>query len=573
MSQAGDAGPQERTGERPAATDPNLRLLLWRGLLAIFLTGSSIFVHDLGTERIAGPGLIGALGLLYTSLAVSWAAQAAGAPTRLLLAAQLAADVLCLGLLVQFSGGPFSAFPLLFCVPILLAARHLGARGALAAAAVAAVFTGGGHFGLALGWLAAGRDSRLDYLQGWPLLVTSLHMGIFLVTGLIAGDLARRLQRRAPRPADPGAAAMAGEVRTILDNIRSGLLIVDERGTVSRVNPTCCRTLELAEAEIVGRDVRVVTAGGLEHLADAILQVVHGGEPLGRAEITVRRRGREMPLGLSVNRVSAPAGRGGGAIAIFTDLTREKELSARMRDADRLAAVGELAASIAHEIRNPLASIRGSVEILAGELELEGYQGQLLDLVLKESSRVNTIINDFLAYSRMRPACRRRFAAQEFRDDLTLQIRQHIVAKDGKVGVTCDVYPENLMVVADPGQLTQMALNLAINACEAMAYQGQLKIALNLRDGGETCELIVADTGPGIDPEVREDLFSPFKTTKEGGTGLGLSIVARIAAAHGGSVRAGEAPGGGAIFRVRWPQEAARIEIVAPVLEPAGATQ
>ncbi len=191
--------------------------------------------------------------------------------------------------------------------------------------------------------------------------------------------------------------------------------------------------------------------------------------------------------------------------------------------------------------------------------------------MLKESSRVNTIINDFLAYSRMRPASRRRFAAQEFRDEITLQIRQHIVAKDGKVGVTCDVYPENLMVVADPGQLTQMALNLAINACEAMAYQGQLKIALNLRDGGETCELIVADTGPGIDPEVREDLFSPFKTTKEGGTGLGLSIVARIAAAHGGSVRAGEAPGGGAIFRVRWPQETARVEIVAPAPETVGA--
>ena len=106
-----------------------------------------------------------------------------------------------------------------------------------------------------------------------------------------------------------------------------------------------------------------------------------------------------MPLGLTSTTSAAPAGQGGGAIAIFTDLTREKELSARMREADRLAAVGELAASIAHEIRNPLASIRGSVEILAGELELEGYQEQLLDLVLKESARVNTIINDFLAYS------------------------------------------------------------------------------------------------------------------------------------------------------------------------------
>jgi two-component system sensor histidine kinase PilS (NtrC family) len=548
-----------------AASDPNLRLLLWRGLLAIFLTGTSIFVHYLGSDRIAGPGLVGALGLLYTSLAVSWAAQAAGAPARLLLAAQLAADTVCIGLLVQFTGGPFSAFPLMFCVTILLAARHHGPRGALTVAAAAAIFTGGGHFGLALGWLAVGRETNLDYLEGWPLLVSCLHMGIFLVTGLVAGDLARRLAGRAAA-APAGAGGGDAEVRTILDNIRSGLLIVDDEGTVQRINPGACRTLDLAEPEIVGRDLRVVTAGGLEALADAVLQVVHGGEPLSRAEISIRRRGREMPLGLSVNRVAGPYGHGRGAIAIFTDLTREKELSARVREADRLAAVGELAASIAHEIRNPLASIRGSVEILAGELELQDYQGQLLDLVLKESARVNTIINDFLAYSRMRPASKRSFPAQEFRDELTLQIRQHVVAKDGRVGVTCDVYPENLQVMADAGQLTQMALNLAINACEAMNYRGQLKIALNLRDGGETCELVVADTGPGIDPEIRNDLFKPFKTTKDGGTGLGLSMVARIAAAHGGGVQVGEAPGGGAVFRVRWPQERP-----AAVPQPAGA--
>ncbi|HPF71410.1 MAG TPA: ATP-binding protein [Candidatus Krumholzibacteria bacterium] len=564
MTGGGHDSPDRRRTREGDGADPHARLLLWRGLLAIFLTGSAIFVHYLGSERIAGPGLIGTLGLLYTSLAVAWAAQAAGAPARPLAAAQLAADTLCIGLLVQFTGGPFSAFPLMFCVTILLAARHHGPRGALTVAATAAIFTGGGHFGLALGWLAAGRDSRLDYLQGWPLLVTCLHMGIFLVTGLVAGDLARRLAARGRAvPAGDGGA----EVRTILDNIRSGLLIVDAEGRVLRANPACCRVFDLGEGDLVGRDLRLVTAGGLEALADAVLPVVQGGAPLSRAEITVRRRGRELPLGLSVNRVAGQGGRPGGAIGIFADLTREKELAARVRDADRLAAVGELAASIAHEIRNPLASIRGSVEILAGDLELEGYQRQLLELVLKESARVNTIINDFLAYSRMRPAARRRFPAQEFRDELTLQVRQHIVAKNGRVGVTCDVYPENLLVTADAGQLTQMALNLAINACEAMDYHGQLKIALNLRDGGETCELVVSDTGPGIDPEIRDDLFRPFKTTKDGGTGLGLSIVARIAAAHGGSVQAGEAPGGGAVFRVRWPQDPA--DPARPAVAPA----
>ena len=242
-----------------------------------------------------------------------------------------------------------------------------------------------------------------------------------------------------------------------------------------------------------------------------------------------------------------------GAIAIFTDLTREKEMNERIREADRLAAVGELAASIAHEIRNPLASIRGSVEMLAGDLELEGYQQQLLNLVLKESARVNTIINDFLAYSRMRPVNMKSFAAESWRDDITLQIRQHAAANPGRVRVICDIYPPDLMVTADPGQLTQMALNLAINACQAMNYHGDLRLALNLVDGAQSLELVVTDNGPGIDPDIRNEVFVPFKTTKEKGTGLGLSIVARIAAAHGGLVRAEGAPGGGAIFRVRWP--------------------
>ena len=185
--------------------------------------------------------------------------------------------------------------------------------------------------------------------------------------------------------------------------------------------------------------------------------------------------------------------------------------------------------------------------------------------MLKESGRVNTIINDFLGYSRMRRATQKRFSGEAWRDEITLQIRQHVNAKDGKVRVVCDVFPDELEVNADPGQLTQMALNLAINACQAMNYRGDLRLALNLVDGARSLELVVTDSGPGIDPDIRDELFNPFKTTKETGTGLGLSVVARIAAGHGGLVRAEDAPGGGAIFRVRWPVVKDGIERVASV--------
>lgn len=536
--------------------DANFRLLKWRIGFALALTGFSALAHVVGFSGISVAGLIGSVGLLYTTLAASYAATMARLPERPLLGAQLVADIVSLALVVHFTGGPYSAFPLFFCVPIMLGATLLGSRWSVVLAGAAATATGGGHFGLAVGWLLTGRTGSHDYLQGWPVVVTALHVGLFLVVGMISGEMAGRLARRNQHEARTALQFRKArcEVRNILDNIQSGLISIDRDGVVTRVNHACCRILKATESDLLGRHISASMQGGLETLADIILPVAAGGEPVNRGEIVVNRFGVDLPLGLNVNPVTSPRGRVIGAIAIFADLTREKEMRARIREADRLAAIGELAASIAHEIRNPLASIRGSVELLASELDLQGYQSQLFELVLKESGRVNTIINDFLAYSRMRPVALRRFFAAEFQDEITLQLRQHITAKGGRVSVSCVVEPDTLEIVADPGQLTQTTLNLCLNSCEAMAYNGELRLAIRQLDAGRSCELVVTDSGPGIDPDIREHLFSPFKTTKEGGTGLGLSVVARIVSAHGGHVVAEDAPGGGACFRVRWPQ-------------------
>ncbi len=553
-----DPGPAEDSARAlPAASTSDSLLLKWRLGLALAVSGTAFVARHIGLDVVSGAGLIGAVGLMWTTLAAGWAATMASLPSRPLQAAQLLSDAVSLTLVVHFTGGPFSVFPLLYCVPILLAAVLLGPRWSVILAGAAAIGTGGGHFGLALGWLLAGHGSGAETLQGWPVVVTGLHVGLFLVVGMISGDLAAKLARRQANHDRTTLQFRKArcEVRNILDNIQSGLISIDRDGVVTRVNPTGCRILQTTEADLLGRPLIRSMQGGLEDLAEIILPVADGGEPVHRGEIVVQRFGRQLPLGLNVNPVTSPKGRVIGAIAIFADLTKEKEMRKRIREADRLAAVGELAASIAHEIRNPLASIRGSVELLSGDLELEGYQSQLFELVLKESGRVNTIINDFLNYSRQKPATLKRFHAAEFRDEISLQIRQHITAKGGRVAIHCDVEPESLEIVADPGQLTQLTLNLCINACEAMAYQGELRLVLRQLDQGRTCEISVSDNGPGIDPDIREDLLTPFKTTKEGGTGLGLAVVARIVSSHGGEVLAEDAPGGGACFRVRWPQD------------------
>ena len=473
--------------------NPGSKRFLGRSILLVVLSLIAAVAFRLAPEHTSGTGLIGTLAVLGTSIGLAWMAESGRWNSRALIPIQMVVDIISVGLIAFFSGQSTSVIVLLVISAVMV--QGLTWR----------------YFRKAL---VMQKQDALNHL---------------------------RVQKA------------RWEVRNIIDNIRSGLLTVDRQGVVIRVNPACCRILEMEDRDLLGRKLADICRGGMEQLTETILPVSEGAPSVDRGEVQLRRMGRNMPIGLNVNHLTAPSGKTIGAIAVFTDLTREKEMNERVRQSDRLAAIGELAASIAHEIRNPLASIRGSVEMLSDDLDLEGDQAQLMTLVLKESGRVNTIINDFLAYSRMRATTRRRFRGQEFRDEISLQIRQHITAKDGNVRLHCDIQPEDMDVVADPGQLTQMALNLVINACEAMNYQGDLRLRLRLLAAGTSQELVVTDNGPGVEEDMKKELFTPFATDKEQGTGLGLSIVQRIANAHGGDVRHEDAPGGGTTFRVRWP--------------------
>jgi len=229
----------------------------------------------------------------------------------------------------------------------------------------------------------------------------------------------------------------------------------------------------------------------------------------------------------------------------------------RVRKADRLAAVGELSAGIAHELRNPLASISGSIEMLYHELALEGENRRLMELIMRESDRLDRIISDFLEFARLRTP--RRLPANLVRcvEEVATLLRQNADKSDGiLIHAVCD--PRLPDVWMDDEQMRQVFMNLAVNSCEAMERGGALEINAT-RAGEDTVRVSFADSGPGIDPEGMERLFEPFFTTKDGGTGLGLAMANKIVTAHGGSIeyRNGER---GAVFT-----------IVLPVETPAGA--
>jgi len=547
------------TGEATAPAGAPGQLLALRLLFATFMVGTGIVVVRLATPWNPIDGLLVGLGLIYASVGAAWCAARRGVDGRRLAAWQLGADVLLIGLLCHVSGGAASHFRLLFFVPILLGANWLGTRGSVPLAASAALVTVLAQIGAAAG-RAGGSPAAGAGPPGGTVLDTHFYVFLFLLVGLGGGLLADRAARREREAALAAADWRRArvEVGNVLDNLSSGLLIVDRQGRVVQLNPAAERILGVFAEEVAGRDLDEAFGASLAGFAETICTVLAGGPTLGRGEQNIVRWDTVVvPVGLSVSHLRDAAGEVTGAIAIFQDLTEARRMRERVREADRLAAVGELSASIAHEIRNPLGSIRGSVEILAGELDLTGQQERLLQLILKESARVNTIIDEFLAFARLRPARRRPVAVGALLDDVLLEARQQVLFKGGDVAVEARAADPGLQVLADAEQMLQLFLNLALNACEAMEYRGRLVLAAGPADDG-CCELRVSDSGPGLSDEAKARLFTPFFTTKKHGTGLGLPMVARIAHAHDGTVEAADSPTGGAEFRVRLPLAAPR---------------
>jgi two-component system sensor histidine kinase PilS (NtrC family) len=259
---------------------------------------------------------------------------------------------------------------------------------------------------------------------------------------------------------------------------------------------------------------------------------------------------------LSTSILKDDCGEGRGVIAVFKDLTEVREMEERMRKADRLAAIGELSAGIAHEIRNPLASISGSIEILYNELELSGDDKHLMELIMKESDRLNKIINDFLEFARLRRPKRRPVAIARCLDEVAALLANNPAARAG-IEIRVVHGDDELVVETDEEQMKQVMVNLAINACEAMSGGGRLVIETRRTSDGQA-RITVRDEGPGIGGEARERLFEPFFTTKEGGTGLGLAIANKIVESHGGRIEARNREEGGAEFSVVIPLRAAQ---------------
>lgn len=432
---------------------------------------------------------------------------------------------------ISLTRGQGSFFTFLLVIVILEAGVLMGLYQGFVFASLASAFM--------LFQFAVSMREAVDPLTHWyNFLIQAI---AFFFTAFISGYWNQRVSK------------MKQFQREILDNMNSGFLITDAKGLVIAVNEAACKILNLHEPNVAGRHV------------DGIIRPESGAEcPV----TTALRRQKDFAsyefytetgadtlklLGLTTNRIHDAHGNVTGLIASFTDLTEMAKMRQELRQQDRMAAIGEQLSGLAHEIRNPLAAIRGAVSELARNKENPLFIERLSRIAVRESDTLNEIVSGFLDFARD-PRKRQeqvdiRGLVEEVREQLE---RKYAQAEELRIDVHI---PERACeVLCDPTKMRQVFLNLGQNAIEAMEEAGVLSIVVD--EGRGPVEVRFDDEGPGIAPDKVARIFEPFYTGKERGVGMGLAVCMRIVTAHDGSIQVAARPGGGTSMQVRLPRAA-----------------
>ncbi len=490
---------------------------------------------------------------------------------RLLLGAQALLDLLLTTAVVHVTGGPASQFTPLYILVLAAAALLLPVAGGMAAAALAALL-----YAADVLWLRPGGST----------LGLALQASVFLIVAAGAGYVGARL-RQAGAGGERLAAALARarvEATDILRNIRSGIVTVDAQGRLLFANPAAATLLQLDLASRLGRPVLDELGHAAPVLADVLFRAAARRERTTRAEGTVRAADTTLLIGVTTTVSEGPAGEGASGTAIFSDITSTKRLEALHLRAQRLEAVAELSASLAHEIKNPLASIRSATEQLAGlatrgvgaPLDAEDAEDvrTLSRLTVRESDRLSRLLTEFLDFARARVTRVERVDAGALARDAARLAAAHPAAEGVRVHV--EVPDDAPALDGDPELLHRALFNLALNAAQATAAVhlgggGRVRLEVQAPEAEElpsglsfphgAVALHVSDDGPGISPDALDRLFDPFYTTRKEGSGLGLAVVQRAVEAHRGVVLVeGGGDGTGARFTMLLPRAAAGAE-------------
>jgi len=468
---------------------------------------------------------------------------------------QFALDILLITWLVWVTGDIYSPYSALYIVVVAAASVFLGSRGALLTSVGCAVSYTAAMFSLASGLLPGGGGAAGSSTLPKVTEAVGLSVAAYLAVGLLAARLAARQTRTEAERAEAthALASLRALHERIVESIRSGVITTDLERRVYTLNGAAEEMTGYAPDALRGEDVSILF-GDIRQQIETSLRAASDGHASPRFEADcLTAEGFRVRLGYSVSPLSAKTGETTGLVITFQDLTDIRSMEETSRRQERLSAVGRVAAGIAHEIRNPLAAMRGSIQVLRSEVT-DPSQGELMDIVLSESDRLNRIITDFLTYARPRQVSLRE---TDLREPLreTFALLRHSPEVGGGQRLEEVVPDEPLVAPADAEGVRQVFWNLARNALKAMPDGGTLRAEMG-RAGERAVRITFSDTGRGMSPAQVERLFEPFSSSTTGGTGLGLSIVYQIVKDHGGTINVRSREGHGTTITIELPSAA-----------------
>ncbi len=484
------------------------------------------------------------------------------APTYLSLFfwSQVGIDFLLETLLVAKTGGIESPFAILYIVTVTVASlvprRRMGLLAACFSIILFGVMTNVQFYGLteAWGWLPPSRLAGPEIFQAFGVYGLAI-----LVVGLLSGTLADQLQQadQSLREKEQGLTRLQAFHENIVYSISSGVFTADAIGRITSFNPAAQEATGHALEYVIGRPWREVFNWHPNQQTDESLTTVLPG--VMRVEVECKRAdGYRRILGMTLSPLHEQ-GVQTGLVGVFKDLTQIRDLEEEMHRKEWLASLGEMSAGMAHEIRNPLGALAGAMQMLRKDATGDETNRRLMDIAIREATRLDTIITEFLQYARPPEL---NLTERDLNKVLaeTLDLFQHEARTRSNIRIVTSMATGSLLARVDQDQLRQVFWNLATNAFDAMPEGGQLTISTRCRQidaggrKGEVIEIAFLDTGEGIPKENLDKIFFPFFTTKKQGSGLGLAAVHRIVDLHGGWIKVESQERRGSRFVVCMPR-------------------
>ncbi len=384
--------------------------------------------------------------------------------------------------------------------------------------------------------------------------ILAFHIVASLVVGLLASRLSERYTSSDRlREAEKTLVNLRAVHERIVESIRSGLITTDLKGEIYTFNLAAEEITGYQAEAMRGKNISILL-GNIENAVSVSLQYVAQAEHPPRFETDIMTpEGFAIHIGYGISPLFAEDGKTSGLIITFQDLTDIRSMEESVRRKDRLAAVGRVAAGLAHEIRNPLGAMRGAIQVMQSQTPPESTQAQLMEIIMRESDRLNKIITNFLTYARPRVNNFSEVDIREAMNDTFTLLKHSPDIKENHL-LECQLPETPVNISADPTQLKQIFWNLARNAIQAMPNGGTLRVNLQ-KSINNRVQILFSDTGYGMSPEQVEQLFEPFSNSTTGGTGLGLSIVYQIIRDHNGAINVRSLEGEGTTITIDLPTE------------------